>query len=500
MIGVADSPGPDVAGGKGHGLLTSARLGLPVPPGFVLGTDAWRAWRAAGGGGTEGRDGADAHGARLPDDVRAALMSDLAHLESVTGRRLGGDPPLVVSVRSGAAVSMPGMLSTVLDVGLTTAATVALAAETRDGRFAADCRARLERGWSVVDRREGPPEDAAAQVEAAVAAVLASWDSPRARTYRRLHGIPDDMGTAVVVQAMVFGNRDARSGTAVVQSRDPLTGARGPAGDAVLRAQGEDVVAGTSAVVPLDVLADVAPAAWTDLHRVLDVTEGWLRDAVEVEVTVESGRMWLLQVRRATLAGPAAVRVAVDLVDEGLVDRAEALRRITPAHVRQAQVPRLDPAYPHDVLTRGTPASPGVAAGLVALTSAAAVRLAADKPVLLVRPETSPEDLPGLAAAVGVLTARGGASSHAAVVARSLGRPAVVGAADLEVDPAGGVAHVGRRTVAEGDMIAVDGSTGVVVVGSHRVTTGASDPAVRRLLAWADEAATASGAHDEEDA
>lgn len=494
LLGAADSPGVDVVGGKGDGLLACARIGLPVPPGFVIGTDAWRAWSDARADDT-GRPGG-----RLPDEVRAAVAHGLEHLESVTGRRLGGDHPLVVSVRSGAAVSMPGMLSTVLDVGLTTDATAALAAETGDEQFAGDCRRRLLAGWAAVDPRDAPPDDAAAQVERAVAAVLASWEAPRARTFRRLHGIPDDAGTAVVVQAMAFGNRDARSGTAVVQSRDPLTGERGPVGDALVQQQGADVVGGTSAVRPVADLAAIAPEACVDLRAVLDVLERRYRDAVEVEVTVESGRLWLLQVRRATLGGRAAVRVAVDLVDEGLLDRREALRRVTSTHLRQARVPHLDPAHPHDVVTRGTPASQGVAVGRVALTSAAAVRLSAGGPVLLVRPETSPEDLPGLTAAVGVLTSRGGASSHAAVVARSLGRPAVVGAGEMDVDVAGGVVRVGGRTVAEGDLLSVDGSTGVVVAGTPRVVTGADDPALRRLLGWVDEASAGEPVGLEEDA
>lgn len=491
LLGAADSPGVDIVGGKGHGLLVCARLGLPVPPGFVIGTDAWQAWS-----GTR-TDGTARPGARLPDEVSAAVAAGLAHVEAETGRTLGGDRPLVVSVRSGSAVSMPGMLSTVLDVGLTTDATTALAAETGDEQFAGDCRRRLREGWATVDRHGAPPDDASAQVEQAVAAVLDSWGAPRARTYRLLHGIPDDAGTAVVVQAMVFGNRDARSGSAVVQSRDPLTGAPGPVGDALVRHQGADVVDGTSAVRPVTDLAAVAPDAWADLRAALDVLERRYRDAVEVEVTVESGRLWLLQVRRATLSGRAAVRVAVDLVDEGLLDRGEAVRRVTAAHLRQARVPHLDPAHPHDVVTRGTPASPGVAAGRVALTSAAAVRLAVDGPVLLVRPETSPEDLPGFRAAVGVLTARGGASSHAAVVARSLGLPAVVGAADVEVDVAGGVVRVGRRTVTEGDLLAADGSTGLVVAGTPRVVTGGADDALRRLLDWVDEATAEEPAEED---
>lgn len=474
-------PGVDEVGGKGHGLLLLTRLGLPVPPGFVVGTSAWRRWR------DWRADRAAASTLVLPDDLRAEVRAGLAGLEAATGRRLGGTAhPLVVSVRSGAAVSMPGMMSTVLDVGLTPDATRALAHETGDEGFAADCRARLEAGWAATVGRGPVPDDATAQVEQAVAAVLASWDTPRARTYRRLHGIDDDLGTAVTVQAMVFGNRDDRSGTAVAFSRDPSTGEPEPSGDLLLRHQGEDVVGGTARTRPLTDLATAAPEAWTDLLDALDVLERHHRDVVEVEVTVEQGRLWVLQVRRAVLVGRAAVRVAVDLADAGTTDRAEALRRVSLAQVRQAvTTARLDPAHPHDVLTRGTGASPGVATGRVALTADAAVRLATDGPVLLVRPETSPLDLHGLAAAAGVLTARGGAASHAAVVARSLARPAVVGASAVEVDEHAGVVRVGARVLAEGDVVAVDGSGGEVVVGLPHVTTGADDPYVRRLLAWA---------------
>lgn len=462
----------DALGGKAHGLVVLKRLGLPVPPGFVIGTEAGRAFL---------RDG------RLPDGLAAEVTTAVAGLEAETGRRFGGpDRPLALAVRSGAAVSMPGMMSTVLNVGLTAAATAGLAAETRDAAFAHDSRRRLlasltEAGGTADDG----VDDATEHLLRAITAVFSSWHTPRARTYRDLYGIPPDLGTAVVVQAMVFGNRDRRSGTGVAFSRDPRTGTPVPSGDVVFGAQGDDLVSGRSSTRPLADLAAREPGVWAGLRRALDRVERHYREACYLEFTFQSGELWLLQVRPERFAGAAAIRLAVDLADEGLIGRAEALLRVSCRQLGPAGVLRITVDGGTELLARGVGASPGVAVGRIAATARAATRMAASGPVILVRPQTSPLDLPGIAAAAGVLTAVGGATSHAAVVARAMGRPAVVGAAGLTV--AGSTVRVGERTLDEGTLIAIDGTGGEVVLGRPRVTDTVPDPHRQRLLAWADE-------------
>jgi pyruvate,orthophosphate dikinase len=527
-----------VLGGKAYGLIVLKRLGLPVPPGFVIGTEAGRAFL---------RDG------RLPDGLDAELAAAVAELETVTRRRLGGpERPLTVSVRSGGSVSMPGMLSTILNLGLTAEATEGLAAETGDPRFALDSRLRFLIGFATTvlglapetlrsadaevrdaigperpagatsperpagaigperprlaaavaavealirERAGGPvPDDAARQLELAVRAVFASWDTPRAQTYRELHDIPHDLGTAVTVQAMVFGNRDRHSGTGVAFSRDPNTGGRTPFGEVLFGGQGEEVVSGTSSTRPLADLAGREPDVWTALVRALTRIEEHYRDACYVEFTFEAGELWILQVRPAGLAGRAAVRVAVDLADEGVISRHEALLRISPRHLQHARTPRMET---DDVLTRGLGACPGVATGAIATTADRAARMAADGPVILVRPHTSPLDMHGLAAAAGVLTASGGPASHAAVVARAMGKPAVVGVTGLTVDAAAACVRVGGRTYAEGTLLTIDGTSGEVVAGTPRIVTATTGSHLRRLLAWADEASGDDADRDE---
>ncbi|GAA0477133.1 hypothetical protein Aca07nite_85630 [Actinoplanes capillaceus] len=437
-----------VIGGKAHGLVALLRLGLPVPPGFVIPTARCRSFLETGG---------------LPGGELAGAVRDL---EAVTGRRFG-DParPLLVSVRSGAAVSMPGMMDTLLNVSST------------------------------------------GDLRAAVREVFASWTAPRAVTYRELHDIPHDQGTAVVVQAMVLGDRDDHSGSGVAFSRDPSTGERRPYGDVLFRRQGDAVVSGTVPTLPLDALATREPTVWAGLTDALDRVERHFRDACHVEFTVESGRLWLLQVRPGGLSGRAAIRVAVDLVDEGLIDRATAVRRITPGHLRAAAVPRIRPTAPAspglEVLARGLGAGPGVATGRVAVTAGGAVRMAAGGPVILVRPHTSPLDLHGLAAAAGIVTTTGGPTCHAAVVARSMGKPAVVGAAGLTVrahdvvvdgrsttDSAttrAGQVTVDGRSLPEGTVVTIDGSGGEIVLGVAETVAGDTGPHVDRLLRWAAE-------------
>jgi pyruvate, orthophosphate dikinase len=393
-------------GSKAFGLVVLLRLGLPVPPGFVIGADACAAFLEDG---------------RLPQGLLDEAVQAAATLP--------GD----VSVRSGAAVSMPGMMSTILNV-------------PTESRALAD----------------------------AIEAVFASWNAPRARTYRELHQIPHDLGTAVVVQAMVYGDRDEHSGSGVAFSRNPNTGEPIPYGDVLFGRQGDAVVSGGSMTRHLNDLAEREPAVWTKLLDALRRIETHHRDACSVEFTYESGKLWLLQVRSGGMIGRAAVRIAVDLVDEGVIDRAEAVRRVSARDLRHARTPRLDLGSDLDqaaLVARGIGASPGVASGTVATTADTAVRRAASEPVILVRPETSPLDLHGLAAAAGIVTAKGGPTSHAAVVARAMGKPAVVG--------------VGELALEEGELVSIDGTSGEVVRGAAKVVRGAEDPHLERLVEWA---------------
>lgn len=461
-----------VLGAKAHGLVVLQRLGLPVPPGFVITTAACRAFL---------RDG------RLPGGLDAELAAAVADLEAATGRRLGGPQrPLVVSVRSGASVSMPGMMSTVLNLGLTAEATAGLAAETGDPGFARDSRRRFLSSFASAVG-EPVPDDAARQLARAVEAVFSSWDTPRARTYRELQEIPQDLGTAVTVQAMVFGNRDGHSGSGVAFSRNPTTGEPVPFGEVLFGGQGEEVVSGAALTRPLPALADREPAVWAGLLEALDRVESRYRDPCYLEFTFEAGQPWVLQARPGRFVGGAAVRVAVDLADEGVIGRREALLRVSPRQLRLVRTTHIVAEDGADVLTRGLGACPGVAVGRVATTADQAVRMAADGPVILVRPETSPLDLHGLAAAAGVVTARGGPASHAAVVARAMGKPAVVGARDLTIDVADASVRAGGHTVPEGTLVTIDGTGGAVVMGRARIGTGGADPHLDRLLGWADE-------------
>ncbi|WP_433795844.1 PEP/pyruvate-binding domain-containing protein [Actinoplanes sp. CA-252034] len=423
----------ETLGGKGAGLVTLMRLGLPVPHGFVISPAACREFL---------------RGRRLPPGLPTSLTDAMRDLEAVTERRFGGPGrPLLVSVRSGAAVSMPGMMSTLLDVG-------------------------------------GPtPAIASGRLREAVEEVFASWHSPRAVSYRELHDIPHDQGTAVVVQAMVHGDRDGHSGSGVAFSRDPGTGAKAAYGDVLFGHRGDDVVSGWVATRPLGELAGRDPAVWAALLDGLDRVERHYRDVCHVEFTYESGRLWFLQVRPGGLAGRAAVRAAVDLADEGIIDRATAVRRVSARQIRAARTPRIRAGTP--VLARGVGASPGVASGRIAVTADRAVRMATDGPVVLVRPHTSPLDMHGLAAAAGIVTTVGGPTSHAAVVARSMGKPAVVGVAALTVDPETGRVHTTGGTFTEGSLFTIDGTGGDVVAGPAETTTGDTDPHLGRLLRWA---------------
>ncbi|MFI0469783.1 pyruvate, phosphate dikinase [Saccharopolyspora sp. 5N102] len=511
----------ETLGSKARGLVLLHRLGLRVPAGFVVTTAACRAFLREG---------------RLPDGLDDELATAIADLEIATERAFGGpQKPLAVSVRSGASMSMPGMMSTILNLGLTTEATAGLAVETGDRPFALNSRLRFlssfasavanadgastihkglfERGTAdeearltdaikavenfVRTRGDQPiPDDATRQLELAVEAVFSSWDAPRARTYRAVNDIPHDLGTAVIVQTMVFGNRDDHSGTGVAFSRNPNTGENIPFGEVLFEHQGEDVVSGRSMTRPLRELAEREPTVWTELLDALSRIEGHYRDACYVEFTFQAGELWILQVRPGRFVGGAAVRVATELVDERVIGRHEALLRVSSQHLRHVRTPRMASSEEADIFARGLGACPGVAVGKVATTADGAVRMARDAPVVLVRPETSPNDMHGLAAAAGIVTARGGPASHAAVVARAMGKPAVVGVADLTVDVGTGSATAGGRTVRDGTLVTIDGTSGEVALGSPRVVANAADDHLHRLLEWADDI---SGDHSERD-
>lgn len=487
-------------GNKGAGLVRMQAGGLRVPPAFVITTEACHHYLATG---------------LLPAALLAAVDDALAELERGRGLRLGDpDAPLLLSVRSGAPVSMPGMMDTVLDLGVSAATRPGLARRS-DQRFALDSHRRFLESFGTVVlgiphadfdaagdveacgrlcARHGMPEDPRAQLRLAIEAVFRSWNSPRAQAYRRLQGIPDDLGTAVVVQAMVFGNLNDRSGTGVVFTRDPNTGEAALYGDFLFRAQGEDVVAGRHATLPVAALADRMPAVWAELGQVLPTLERQVREMLDVEFTVEDGTLYVLQMRSGKRAAAAAVRIAVEMAQEGILGRDEAVRRISAVHLERLARPHLDPLAEHNVLATGLGASPGVATGRVCL-SADDVADVADlgEGVILTRAETSPSDVHGMAVADGILTAKGGLVSHAAVVARDLGVPAVVGVDGMTVDEAGGWARIGEHVLRAGDLVTIDGASGEVVAGRVPTVPPAACPQLETLLVWADELAGGTG-------
>ncbi len=466
-----------LVGGKAANLnVMVTRLGLPVPPGFVLTTATCNAYLAGG----------------WPDGLDAEVRAHMARVEAVVGRRFG-DPadPLLVSVRSGAPVSMPGMMDTILNLGLDDATVAGLGAASGDAGFAADCRRRfVEMFRSIVGA--APPEDPWLQLRAAIEAVFRSWNSDRARAYREHEGIPDDLGTAVTVQAMVFGNRGPGSGTGVLFTRNPASGEPVLYGDVMFDAQGEDVVAGTHRTQPVGALDERLPDVARQLREYAALLERHYADLCDIEFTIENGRLWMLQVRVGKRSPRAAVRIALDMANdpEFPLGRAEAVRRVS-AHLARpplVDIRRDDRPAP---LTVGLPASPGTASGqIVTSPDAAEVAAGAGRSVILVRSETSPEDVHGMARAAGILTARGGLASHAAVVARGWGIPAVVGAAGVEVGDDRVV--IGGRALAAGEVITVDGSTGEVFAGEV-ASSRAIAPEAEVLLAWAAELGIAVG-------
>jgi pyruvate,orthophosphate dikinase len=495
-----DKDQKELLGGKGANLAEMTNLGLPVPPGFTISTEACRAYL---------KDG------REPDALAEQVSTHLAALEKAMGRTLGDpDDPLLVSVRSGAAFSMPGMMETVLNIGLNDESLKGLARQSEDERFAMDSYRRLlqmfggtvlgiesehfadalddlkkEKGTTqdldldvedlrrLVDTYKGIieehagrefPQDPRKQMDLAVHAVFDSWNTPRAVLYRRQERIPEDLGTAVNIQAMVFGNRGMSSGSGVCFTRDPASGEQGVYGDYLQNAQGEDVVAGIRNTVSLADLEEIDKSSYDELLEIMATLEKHYRDMCDIEFTIERGKLWMLQTRVGKRTPEAAFRVAADMVDEGLIDLDEALRRVTGDQLANLMFPRFDDTVERTLLAKGMNASPGAAVGKAVFDWATAVEWAErGEDVILVRKETTPEDLHGMMVAKGVLTSRGGKTSHAAVVARGMGRTCVCGAEALDVDTREGLFKVrGGRTVHEGDVISIDGSTGEVFDGA----------------------------------
>ncbi len=521
-----------VTGGKGANLAAMADIGLPVPPGFTITTDECVSY-------LEG-------GADFSDSLRKDVANALAHIERTVGKSLGDkDDPLLVSVRSGARVSMPGMMDTVLNLGLNDETVLGLASSSGDERFAWDSYRRfiqmyadvvldvdhglfeealeiakedkglyndtemLAEDWQalveqfklIVRNQLGYdfPQDVSVQLWGAIAAVFDSWDSDRAKIYRRLNDISGKWGTAVNVQAMVFGNMGDTSATGVAFTRDPATGEKAYYGEYLVNAQGEDVVAGirtpqyltkaareAAGAKPLS-MEELLPAAFAELAAVFDLLEKQYRDMQDIEFTVQDGKLWMLQTRTGKRTAKAALKMAVDMVGEGLIDETEAILRIDPMALDQLLHPTLDPDARRDVLATGLPASPGAASGVIVLDADRAEDLAAHgTKCILVRLETSPEDIHGMHAAQGILTARGGMTSHAAVVARGMGRPCVSGASSVSIDMKARTLRIGDRDLKEGDTLTLDGTTGQVMAGRVATIEPVMAGDFGTLMEWAD--------------
>ena len=494
----ASEGGRELLGGKGIGLAEMTQLGVPVPAGFTITTDACRAYMRDGG---------------FPAGLDEEVADQIARLEEKAGKRFG-DPedPLLVSVRSGAAVSMPGMMDTILNVGLNDVSVGGLARSTGNEGFARDCYRRLiqmfgETVDGVSHDRFSPddtveharevyvaetglefPQDAGEQLRRAIVAVFESWNSPRAQVYRRTYEIPDDMGTAVNVVQMVFGNKGDTSATGVCFTRNPSTGEQGVYGEYLVNAQGEDVVAGIRTPQPVEEMAKRLPDAYEQLLETLARLEHHYRDMQDIEFTVEEGHLYLLQTRSAKRTAAAALKAAVDMTAEGLISREEAISRIDPDQLDQLLHPMLDPKAEFEVAARGLNASPGAASGKIVLDADAAVeRGKGGESVILVRWETTPDDIHGLIQSKGVLTAHGGMTSHAAVVARGMGKPCVAGCEGLEIDVATKTVTLGGHALHEGDVITIDGGTGRVIIGEVRLVPPAINEDFETVLGWADD-------------
>jgi pyruvate,orthophosphate dikinase len=513
-----ESGGREKLGGKGVGLAEMTQLGVPVPAGFTITTDACRDWMRT---------------KEVPDGLDDEVDAHIATLETRAGKRFGDpDEPLLVSVRSGAAVSMPGMMDTILNLGLSDVATEGLAHATGNDRFARDSYRRLLQMFGeVVDGIDGHrfestlgdlkanrgvaqdtdltaedlselidsfkaiyrdatgadfPQDAREQLRRAIRAVFASWDNPRAQVYRRAHDIPDDLGTAVNVVQMVFGNKGDTSGTGVCFTRNPSTGERGLYGEFLVNAQGEDVVAGIRTPEPLESMKSRLPEAFEQLLETMRRLEEHYRDLQDIEFTVEDGTLYLLQTRAAKRTAAAALKSAVDMVDEELITREEAVARIDPAQLDQLLHPMLDPDATYDVACTGLNASPGAASGKIVFDADTAAERGEREDVLLVRWETTPDDIHGMIAAKGILTVHGGMTSHAAVVARGMGTPCVAGCEAVSIDMRARTARIDETELKEGDVLTIDGGTGRVIVGAVKLVPPQINEDFQTVLSWAD--------------
>jgi pyruvate,orthophosphate dikinase len=522
----------DLLGGKGANLAEMANLGLPVPPGFTITTEVCTYFYR--------------HGKTYPEEFRGQVEAALQQVGKIAGRRFGDrDDPLLVSVRSGARASMPGMMDTVLNLGLNDQTVEALAASSGDRRFAYDSYRRFITMYSnvvlgldhhlfeeildehkdlhgymldteldaddwaalierykacVEDERGAPfPQDPHDQLWGAIGAVFGSWMNQRAITYRRLHAIPESWGTAVNVQAMVFGNMGETSATGVAFTRNPSTGEKRLYGEFLINAQGEDVVAGIR--TPQEIteaarqesgsdkpsLERAMPAAYAELTRIYGLLEKHYRDMQDLEFTVEQGKLWMLQTRSGKRTARAALRIAVELAGEGLITRQEAVTRVDPGALDQLLHPTIDPGAARKVIATGLPASPGAASGEIVFSSDEAEHLKSQgRKVILVRVETSPEDIHGMHAAEGILTTRGGMTSHAAVVARGMGKPCVSGAGAIRVDYATNALSAGGVTLRKGEVVTIDGSTGQVLAGKVAMQEPALSAEFATLMGWAD--------------
>ena len=510
--------GRELLGGKGIGLAEMTQLGIPVPAGFTITTEACRDYMRAGG--------------QLPEGLLEEVERHVQALEQRSGKRFGDrSDPLLVSVRSGAAISMPGMMDTILNVGLDRQSVAGLGERSGNRRFAYDSYRRLIQMYGetvdgidghlfeqelsklkqernveqdvdlsaedlaeLVSRFEGIYEeatgrsfaqDAREQLARAVEAVFQSWNTPRAQVYRRAHEIPDDLGTAVNVVQMVFGNKGETSGTGVTFTRNPSTGESGLFGEFLVNAQGEDVVAGIRTPEPIERMGELLPQAFAELQGTIRRLEEHYRDIQDIEFTVEEGTLYLLQTRTAKRTAAAALKAAVEMVDEGLISREEGVARIEPGQLEQLLHPMLDPNADYEVVATGLNASPGAASGKVVFDAAAAERRgSAGESVILVRWETTPDDYYGMRHAAGILTAHGGLTSHAAVVARGEGIPCVTGCEALQIEP--GLARLNGHELREGEQITIDGATGAVILGAVRLVPPQINEDFQTVLEWAD--------------
>jgi len=527
--GKADGDGSmkDVLGGKGAGLAEMSRAGLPVPPGFTIATNVCNAYFD--------------NGKQIPENVNHEIDKALEKLEQEMGQKLGdADNPLLLSVRSGAKFSMPGMMNTILNLGLNDETTEGLSRKSGNPRFAYDCYRRfiqmfgevalsidmakfdhifdarkekakakvdtdltaddlkviIENYKKLVQKEKGKPfpSDPREQLSLAIGAVFGSWWNDKAAYYRKMEKIPDDIGTAANVQAMVFGNMSENSGTGVGFTRDPGSGEKVFYGEYLLNAQGEDVVAGIRTPRPIADLEQVMPEAFGQLREITTNLEKHYRDMQDFEFTIQEGKLYMLQTRNGKRTGPAAVRIAVDMVEEGMITKKDALLRVAPSQLDQLLHPVFDTKTLNELtkLTTGISASPGAAVGRVAFSAEEAVEMAAGGPVLLVRKETTPDDIHGMDVSKGILTAIGGKSSHAAVVARGMGRPCVVGAGEIRINEAKKVFTVNAAgkavTVKEGDFISIDGTTGDVYLGQAKTSEpDMTHDFIGKFMSWTDE-------------